>query len=155
MQRIYRTSDAQCNWWSFDQCPARSTPVVTFLTNFSLVLLYIMMSSLASLCHLFWFCSLSASCELLASSLTRHLEKLKSPWVSVTAAQQQLKDKCVINVIFVLNPKYNTIQAIRKKDNCIPAETRTTISSLTHSFYPKETNKSVLISQTSFFILFK
>ena len=60
-----------------------------------------------------------------AYSLVGWGEKLKSPWLSVNTAQQQLKHQCVINIILILNPNHITVPATRKKINSIPAETRT------------------------------
>ncbi|KAF1441678.1 V-type proton ATPase subunit S1, partial [Spheniscus demersus] len=38
---------------------------------------------------------------------------------------QQLKHRCVINIVLTLNPKHSTVPATRKKINSIPVETRT------------------------------
>lgn len=70
---------------------------------------------------LYRLCLFAASCTPLACSLAGQYEKMKSPLLSVSTAQQQLKYWCVINII--LKPKHNTVSATRKK--FIPAETRT------------------------------
>ena len=70
-------------------------------------------------------CPLPAPCAPPASSLVGWCEEQKRPWLCVSAAQQQLKHPCVINIIFILNPKHSTIPVSRKKINFIPAKTRT------------------------------
>ena len=87
---------------------------------------------LASLGQLSWLCPLPASCAPPASSLKGQYEKLKSPWLSVSTAQQQLKRQCVISILLILNPKHSTTPATRIKINAIPAETRTAICSQRH-----------------------
>lgn len=55
--------------------------------------------------QLFFLCPFSLWCSLVSSL---H-EKMKSPWLSVGAAQQQLKHWCVTNIILILNPKQSTV----------------------------------------------
>lgn len=52
-------------------------------------------------------------------------EKLKSSWLKVSTAKQQLRHQCIINVILKLNPKHSTMPATRKKITFIPAQNRT------------------------------
>jgi len=80
---------------------------------------------LASWRQLSWLWPLPAACASAASPLAGQCEKLRSPWLSVSTAQQHLNHQCVINIILIPNPKQSTISATRKKINSIPAETRT------------------------------
>ena len=60
------------------------------------------------------------------SQLAGQHKELKSPWLNVSTALQQLKHKYVIYIILNLNPKYDTITSTKGKINSIPAHTRTT-----------------------------
>lgn len=60
-----------------------------------------------------------------ASSLAGENEELKSYWLYVSTALQQLKYPSIISIILFLNPKHSTVAATRKKINYILAETRT------------------------------
>ena len=100
--------------------PSQLPPVLLFsMTSYGLEYPW------ASLGQLSQLCPLPASCAPPASLLAGQYEKLKSPWLRISTAQQQLKHQCVINVILILNPKRNTIPATRNKINSTPAETRT------------------------------
>ena len=77
---------------------------------------------LASLGQLFCLCRLPASCAPPASSLVGNYKKLKSPWLGVSTAQQQLTLQCVINIILILYPKHSTIPVTRRKINSILAD---------------------------------
>ena len=57
---------------------------------------------LATLGQLSWVCPLPAPAAPLAYLLAGQSEKLKSPWLGVSTALQQLKHQCVINVILIL-----------------------------------------------------
>jgi len=81
---------------------------------------------LASLGQLSWVCPLPAPAAPLACSLAGQSEKLKSPWLGVSTALQQLKHQHVINILLILNPKHSTTPPTRRKINSILAETRTT-----------------------------
>lgn len=80
---------------------------------------------IGSLGQLFLFCPLPASCASPAFLLARQHEKQKSPWLSVSTTQPQLKHQCDANIILILNPKYSIVPATMKKINPIPAKTRT------------------------------
>lgn len=45
--------------------------------------------------------------------------------IRVSTSKKQLKHRCVINLIFILNPRGNSISTTRKKINSTPAESRT------------------------------
>lgn len=51
-------------------------------------------------------------------------EELKRPWIYVKTALQQLKHKCVVNIVLTLDPNQRTISPTRKKTNSVPAESR-------------------------------
>lgn len=70
---------------------------------------------LASLGQLSWFCPLTAPAASPAWPLAGEHEKLKSCWLSVSTALQQLKYWCVITITFITNPKQSTITATMKK----------------------------------------
>jgi len=75
-------------------------------------------------------CPASVPSQLLVHPQLPHLagkhKKQKTLWLSVRTAQQ-LKQWCVVSVIFSLNPKHRTVPAVRKKINSNPAKTRTII----------------------------
>ena len=79
---------------------------------------------LVSLGQLPWLYPFPASCASPASLLAGQYEKLKSPWLRVSTAQEELKHQHVINIILIPSPKHSTISSTRKKINSIPAETR-------------------------------
>lgn len=56
---------------------------------------------------------------------TGQCEKLKILWLNRSTAEQQLKHRCVTNIILNLNPKDSTILTSRKKINSVAAKTRT------------------------------
>jgi len=81
---------------------------------------------LANLGQLSWVCPLPAPAAPLACPLAGQSEKLKSPWLGVSTALQQLKHQRVINTLLILNPKHSTLPAtMRREINSILAETRT------------------------------
>lgn len=88
---------------------------------------------LVSLGQLSWLCTpqlqgcacLPAICASPASSLTGQYEKLKRLWLHVSTAEQHLKQQCVSNIIFLLNPKHSSIPASVKKINPMSAKTKT------------------------------
>lgn len=57
-------------------------------------------------------------------SIPEH-RNLKIPWLRVGAAEQQLKHRCVINVLHRFNLKQSTVPATRKEINSIPYKHRT------------------------------
>lgn len=59
-----------------------------------------------------------------AFPLAEH-QKLRSPWLCVNTALQQLNNWCLITIIFTKNPKYSIIWTFMKKINSIPAQTMT------------------------------
>jgi len=70
-----------------------------------------------------WLCPLPAPCACTpSSSLAGQHEKLNSPWLSVSTAEQQLKHQCVITTVFSTNPKHGSIWASAKKSNSIWAK---------------------------------
>ena len=79
----------------------------------------------ASLGHSSCLCHLPSPGAPPATSLAGQHNRLKSPWLSVSPALQQLKHQCVISIILILIPKHSTIPATRKKINTIPAKTWT------------------------------
>lgn len=66
-----------------------------------------------------------APCATPACPLAGQCEKLKSPWLSVSTALQQLQHRCVLSIILTLNPKHVNIPDARKKINSVPAKHRT------------------------------
>ena len=48
-------------------------------------------------------------------------EKQRRPWHSANSVQPQLKHRCVINTVFITNPKHSTIRAAVKKIISTPA----------------------------------
>lgn len=90
---------------------------------------------LTSLGQLCWLYPPSASCAPPAILLAVLHKNLKSPWLSVNTALQQLEHWCVIDTVLIRNPKHRIIPATRKKMNFIPSETRTVLhSNLTFVF---------------------
>lgn len=75
--------------------------------------------------QLFWLCSLTALCALPAYSLADY-EKLESPWLSASTAEQQPNQECAINISLILKLKHSTVPANREKIDIIPDDTRTT-----------------------------
>lgn len=58
------------------------------------------------------------------SLLAGQLEKLKSPWLSVSTAQQHPNQQCVI-MMLILSPNHSTEPATGKNTDFIPAKIRT------------------------------
>lgn len=102
-----------------DCCPASPLAISPQLFS-SVWCCMIWVRSTASLGQLSQHHPLPSSCIPPAYSLAGQYEKLKNPWLSISTAQQQLKHRCVINIILTLNPKHITVLA-----NSVPAETRT------------------------------
>lgn len=73
-------------------------------------------------------CRGSISSQLLAAPLpppwARWCKMLKSPWLSASTTQQQVKHQYVI-LIFILNHKHSTVLTTMKKINPIPASIKT------------------------------
>lgn len=67
--------------------------------------------------HLSHLYSLTVSCAPLAYSLVGQCEKQKRPLFCVSTAQQYIKHPCIINIVFITNPKFRTIKATMKKIN--------------------------------------
>ena len=83
---------------------------------------YGMKGPFSHLCQLSWLHSLLAAWAPLVFSLAGQHEKLKSPWLSVGAAQQALKHQYVSNIIVIPNPKHSAVQTTKKKINSISAQ---------------------------------
>lgn len=108
-----------------------SQPVLQQPWNLKLPLLYcwaqhymVCNISLPSLGYLSWFCPLQSSlCSTPSSSLAGQHKKLKSQ-LNISAAQQQLKCRCVINIIIILNAKPSNRSSTREKIESISAKSR-------------------------------
>ena len=79
--------------------------------------------------QLFQLHPLPTSCTPPTSLLVGWGEKQKSPWLSVSTAQQWLNHPCDINTVFNTNVKHSPILATAKKMNSIAAKCSTTFSS--------------------------
>ena len=105
---VYKSSDARRNWSPpADRCPAypRAAGPPTPARppyNCSAWPHMVWNTPLASLGQLSWVCPLPAPAAPLACPLAGQSEKLKSPWLSVSTALQQLKHQHVINTLFIL-----------------------------------------------------
>lgn len=64
---------------------------------------------LASWGQLSWLCPLAAPCAPPACSLSGQQEGLKTSRLCVSAALQQQKRQCVINIGLITNPKHSTL----------------------------------------------
>ena len=71
-------------------------------------------------CHVVWDIPLTSWSQVLwlsppkfmdTPSLAEQHEKMKSPWLCVNIAQQQLSYQCVNNIVFFLNQKYSIMSA--------------------------------------------
>ena len=119
-----KTSDAQCNCSPpADRCQSRDLPLLASSP------VYILGMTFHGMEYPFGQLGSAAPAVLpprfLHTCLLAEHGKLKSPWPKISATQQQLKHRNVINIILTLNPKHSTVPATKKKVNSVPAETRT------------------------------
>lgn len=93
-------------------------------------------------CWLSWFYSLPASCApsaTLAGWLEGQYKKLKNPWLCAATAQQQLKHRCVISIVFLPQPKHSIVRdTVKKKSTVSQLKPIHPISSLKSKLWRKK-----------------
>lgn len=83
---------------------------------------------LASLGQLPWYFSLPATCALHWQDTKRSRNILGCMYVST--AQQELKPRCEINIILILNPKHSTTPGTRKEMSSTPVKSEQLLKNL-------------------------
>lgn len=117
----YKTTKVQRNWSPpADRCPATLCAMVAPPANCPNFIVHhdaawYETSLFASLSQLTWLCPFPTPCA-------SQLKKLKCPWLSVNNAWQHLKHCCVINIIFLLNPKHIIVLTTMMKINPMSAK---------------------------------